>query len=77
MVKVKMNHKGMRELLKSEEIQAYLKSEADAIRDICGDGYVSDIYVGKGRANASVTAESFKVLLDNSKNNTLLKAVHE
>lgn len=72
-----MNHAGMRELLRSEDIQNYLKSEADKIRDRCGDGYESDIHVGKGRANASVRADSFKALLDNSQNNTLLKAVHE
>ena len=71
----KLNRAGVRELLKSSEIQAVLTDKANGIRNRAGDGYESDIYVGKNRANAMVYADSIKAKRDNKKNNTLLKAV--
>ncbi|RRR49781.1 hypothetical protein EI999_09600 [Streptococcus suis] len=74
-MKFKLNSAGVRELMKSPEMQAVLTDKANAIRNRAGDGYESDIYVGKTRANAMVYADSFKAKRDNNKNNTLLKAV--
>lgn len=73
----KLNRAGVRELLKSQAMQGILKEHATTIKDRAGDGYEQDIYVGKNRANAMVKAETFKAKKDNSKNNTLLKAVHK
>ena len=73
----KLNRAGVRELLKSQEMQGILKEHATTIKGRVGDGYEQDIYVGKNRANAMVKAETFKARKDNSKNNTLLKAVHK
>jgi phage-related protein len=73
----KLNRAGVRELMKSQEMQDVLKEHATTIKDRAGDGYEQDIYVGKNRANAMVRAETFKAKKDNSKNNTLLKAVHK
>ena len=73
----KLNRAGVRELLKSQAMQGVLKEHATTIKDRAGDGYEQDIYVGKNRANAMVKAETFKAKKDNSKNNTLLKAVHK
>ena len=73
----KLNRKGVAELMKSQEMQGILKEHATTIKDRAGDGYEQDIYVGKNRANAMVKAETFKARKDNSKNNTLLKAVHK
>ncbi|MGT2716562.1 hypothetical protein [Streptococcus respiraculi] len=75
-MRFELNRKGVADLMKSAEMQTVLQQEATAIRNRCGDGYEQDIYVGKNRANAMVSAESFKARKDNSKNNTLLKAVH-
>ena len=72
-----LNRKGVAELMKSQEMQDVLKEHATTIKDRAGDGYEQDIYVGKNRANAMVRAETFKAKKDNSKNNTLLKAVHK
>ena len=41
----------------------------------CGDGYEMTTHVGKNRVNASVHAKTIKARKDNSKNNTLLKAM--
>lgn len=73
--KFKLNSSGVRELLKSEAMQSVLIEKASAIRSRCGDGYTQDIYIGKTRANAMVSADSFKAKIDNSKNNTILKAI--
>lgn len=73
--KFNLSYKGVGELLKSEGMQAVLTSKARDIRERCGDGYEQDIHVGKTRANASVSATTYKAKKDNLKNNTLLKAV--
>ena len=71
----KLNRKGVAELLKSAEMQEVLTEYATGIRNRCGDGYTQDIYVGKNRANAMVSAETYQAKRDNLKNNTILKAV--
>lgn len=73
--KFKLNRSGVSELMKSAEMQAVLTDKASAIRNRCGRGYEQDIYVGKNRANAMVSAASWRARKDNEKNNTLLKAV--
>lgn len=73
--KFKLNQKGVRELLKSDEMQSVLSTRARSIRERCGEGYEQDIYIGKSRANAIVRAKTYKAKKDNLKNNTLLKAV--
>lgn len=71
-----LNRAGVAELMKSAEMQAILKRKATAIRNQCGDGYEQDIYVGKNRANAMVSAETIKAKRSNAKHNVLLKAVN-
>ena len=53
-VRVVLNRKGVRELLKSDAMAQACKEQADAIKNRCGDGYESDVYTGKNRANAMV-----------------------
>ena len=73
--KFKLNRKGVKELMKSDEMQAILKDHATNIRNRCGDGYEQDIKTGKSRANAMVWADTYQAKSDNLKNNTILKAV--
>lgn len=73
--KFKLNYSGVGQLLKSAEMQSVLNEKAAAIKNRCGDGYEQDVYVGKTRANAMVSATSYKAKKENMKNNTLLKAV--
>lgn len=73
--KFKLDYKGVGELLKSEPMQKVLSDYATNIRNRCGDGYEQDIYVGKNRANAMVSATTYQAKKDNMDNNTLLKAV--
>ena len=73
--KFELNGSGVRELLQSEQMQGILIEKASAIRNRCGDGYEQDTRVGKNRANAMVYADTYQSKSDNSKNNTILKAL--
>ncbi|MBP1046405.1 hypothetical protein I6N96_08915 [Enterococcus sp. BWM-S5] len=70
-----LNRGGIAELLKSDAMQKVLTDKATDIRNRCGDGYEQDIYVGQNRANAMVSAATYRAKRDNVKNNTILKAV--
>lgn len=74
-MKFKLNSDGVRELLKSQEMQSVLIEKATGIKNRCGEGYTQDVYVGKNRANAMVKAETYQAKRDNLTNNTILKAV--
>lgn len=74
-MKFNLNRSGVGSLLKSPEMQNVLTEHASAIRNRVGEGYEQDMFVGKNRANAMVSAETFEAKRDNMKNNTLLKAV--
>lgn len=74
-VRFKLNRAGVRELLKSSEMQSILMQKANNAKNQCGDGYSASLHVGKNRANASVMAKTIEARRDNSKNNTILKAV--
>ncbi len=71
----KLNYKGVGQLMKSAEMQSVLEEKAKAIKNRCGEGYEQDIFVGKTRANAMVSAATYQAKKDNLENNTLLKAV--
>ena len=71
----KLNRAGVRSLMQSEEMQSTLKNKASDAVSRLGPGYESDVYIGKNRANAMVYADSFEAKRDNSKNNSILKAV--
>ncbi len=71
----KLNRKGVAELMKSEEMQSILKEKADNALNSLGEGYKSDIHVGKNRANAMVYADTYQAKKDNLENNSILKAV--
>ncbi|WP_348920127.1 hypothetical protein [Enterococcus rotai] len=71
----KLNYSGVSELMKSAAMQEVLTGHATDIKNRCGEGYEQDVYVGKTRANAMVSANTYQAKRDNMKNNTILKAV--
>ena len=73
--RIELNSEGVRELLKSAEMEAICLEQANAIAARAGDGYTVSTYIGKTRVNASVITATSKAARDNLKNNTLLKAV--
>lgn len=74
-IKITLNTAGVRNLLRSQEMQSTLKEHANAICERAGDGYEISTFMGKNRCNVSVKAKTRKARRDNLKNNTLLKAV--
>lgn len=73
-VKVTVEIKGLNEFRKSPEIVDLIQEKANRIRNQCGEGYATDLKYMPTRAIASVYTETPKAMMDNSKNNTLLKA---
>ena len=73
-VRFTLNRKGVRELLKSQEMLGICEEYAEGIRNRAGEGYEVTTYVGRNRVNASVHAETYKARKDNLEHNTLLKA---
>lgn len=73
--KFKLNKEGVRDLLQSSQMVEVLEDHARATLSSLGEGYTSSTYIGKNRANVAVSAESFQAKRENSKNNTILKAL--
>lgn len=61
--------------MQSSEMLAICKDYADSAVASLGDGYEVSTYVGKTRCNASVIATTFAARKENSKTNSILKAV--
>lgn len=70
-----LNTEGVRELLQSQEMQDALQEIATDIQGKCGPDYATDVQVMQTRAIASVYTDNESALKDNSRNNTLLKAL--
>ena len=74
-VKIEPNSSGIRQLLKSEEMGQMLKQQAEQVRARCGSGYSTDLYQASSRVIAGVFAETAEAAKQNSRENTLLKAL--
>lgn len=74
-VQFKLNHKGVGELLKSEEMMKICKGAADAAASNLGDGYEVTTYVGPSRVNASIKAVTREAIQENLESNSILKAL--
>ena len=74
-VKLKLNKSGVRQMLRSEEMQAAcVKIANDAVSDL-GDGFSVNTKVGKNRVNAEITADSYAARWRNNRDNLILKAL--
>lgn len=74
-LKIKLNRAGVRALLKSDEMLDICKDHAYRAQSKLGDGYEVTYRKGKNRVNASVGAITPKARRENSKHNTIIKAV--
>jgi len=72
-VEIELNSAGIREMLRSQEMQDLLGEKAAEIAARCGAGYEADVYLTGGRAVASAFAATPAAARDNAKNNTLLR----
>lgn len=74
-VRVKLNSKGVQELLKGEAMQGVLTNNAKDIAARCGNGFIHYTRGYKKRAVAIVYAKSYKARQRAYKENVLLKAL--
>lgn len=71
--KFELNREGVRELLRSPEMEAVLVAWAGKVAARAGEGY--DVHTGPRRLNVSVRTETEEAAADNLEHNTLEKAV--
>lgn len=76
-IKFVLNRDGVKQLLQSNEIVNMMKDCANnGINNVASlDDYEIETYMGKKRANVSISAKTKKGEMDNFNNNTLLKAL--
>lgn len=74
-VKVKLNRAGVRELLKSPEMEALCMDKARAVKDRAGDNYEAEVRRYSERTGAAVYPANADGYYDNLKNNTLLRSL--
>jgi len=75
--RIELIESGVRELLRSADMEQICLEKAQEVCRRCPQGYETDTYRGKNRVNAMVWADSPEAREDNLKNNTLLKAVRK
>ena len=73
--RLELNRAGVAALLKSPEMEQGLVRLAQDIRSRCGEGYETDTYRAATRVIASVSTGSRESMLDNSENQTILRAL--
>lgn len=77
-VKIELRSDGVRELLRSKEVEAECEKHASDMAARLGTSdYETSRYTGTNRVNVSVRAKTQKAVQDNLNNNTMLKAVHK
>lgn len=74
-MKFVLNRSGVRELLRSPEMMNVCKGYADNAVGRLGAGYEVTTQTGRNRVNAEVAAVTFQARRENSKDNTILKAI--
>lgn len=74
-VKIKLNKKGVGQLLKSKELASGLNSLAFAAQSRLGEWYEVVYYTAPTRVVAEVRAESYAARKENADTNSILKAL--
>ena len=70
-----LNSEGVKELLKSSEMQDILQELADEKAAEAGEGYAASVHVGQKRAYANIYPNTKEAVYDNLDNNTLEKVI--
>ena len=74
-VRVKLNRRGVRDLLQSEEVADELKRRADAIAAAAGPGHRVEVEVGAPRSRAAVITDDTDAALAEARDRNLTRAV--
>lgn len=74
-VDFRLNPAGVRQLLQSAEMMNAVTSLANKARSRLGSGYEVSTMTGRNRVNAEIRTATAEAAKENSKSNTLLKAL--
>lgn len=74
-VEIELNSEGIKELLKSEDMQSILSQYGADKARMAGTGYASEVHVFKRRAVVNIFPDTAEANKDNMENNTLLKVI--
>ena len=75
-VKIELNSPGINALLHSEEIKAALMEVGSAVVGRCGDDFGAELFDMPTRSVVRVSPTTKQGAIENSSENTLLKALH-
>ena len=73
--RVRLNRKGVRELLRSREVLSDLERRANAIAAAAGEGMEVDSEIGRNRARASVRTATREAVLAEAQQRALTRAL--
>lgn len=74
-VTVRLNSKGVRALLQSDEMRKACAQRAQTAMAHLGNGYETNTYTGRTRVNAGIRAKSRQARRDAIRNGSIWKAV--
>lgn len=74
-MKVTLNRAGVRSLLRSLEMMSTCEEYATSALSRLGTGYEVTTHTGKNRVNASIAAVTPAAIQENSRTNSILKAL--
>lgn len=74
-VKFKLNLPGLRELMKSPEMQSALDAAGERVANIAGSDYATEGKTGRWMGFSNIYPNSKRAAHENFKDNTLLKAL--
>lgn len=76
-VRIVLDSAGIQSILKCADMGAFVDGVTERVKSNAGDGYEVNNRPGRKRYIGEVYAATYKTRVDNSKNNTLLKALHK
>jgi hypothetical protein len=74
-VRIVLNRKGIRDLLRSDEVRRDLERRAEAIAAAAGPGHVVDSEIGPNRARASVRTDTIDAMIDEATSRNLTRSL--
>ena len=74
-IRIELNREGVRQLLRSPEMEQICLDHANGALRRLGEGYSVSSMVGKNRVNAEISADTREARAENARNNTILKAL--
>lgn len=74
-VRIVLKRRGMRDLLRSFEVQADLERRAENIAAAAGPGHEAESEVGRNRARASVRTDSIEAMHAEATSRNLTRAI--